>query len=219
MADRIGVMDAGRLVQIGTPREIYEDPATTYVATRLGQPADQPACRAALLPDLPAPAGTRARSARAPSTAHRQGERPLDGEQPRRRARLDRASRRPEPPAPDASASTKLVTLADPDSGLEVGDAVSVALARPLFFDAAGQPDRSMRHAMEAAVDGNRPIADRDLRIVRAVAETRDRACRRIDRPRSGDRRRRPRHQHEARLRGRAGRSAAARRQAAPARR
>ena len=26
MADRIGVMEAGRLVQVGTPRRIYEDP-------------------------------------------------------------------------------------------------------------------------------------------------------------------------------------------------
>ena len=39
MADRIGVIDQGRLVQIGTPREIYESPRNVYVATRLGQPA------------------------------------------------------------------------------------------------------------------------------------------------------------------------------------
>jgi len=38
MADRIGVLDHGRLVQIGTPREVYEAPATTYVALRLGSP-------------------------------------------------------------------------------------------------------------------------------------------------------------------------------------
>ncbi len=38
MATHIGVLDQGRLVQFGTPREIYENPASTYVATRLGQP-------------------------------------------------------------------------------------------------------------------------------------------------------------------------------------
>ena len=32
MADRIGVMQAGRLVQVGTPREIYEKPKTRFVA-------------------------------------------------------------------------------------------------------------------------------------------------------------------------------------------
>ena len=50
MADRIGVIEKGRLVQIGTPREIYEDPLNIYVATRLGQPADQPRCPLACCP-------------------------------------------------------------------------------------------------------------------------------------------------------------------------
>lgn len=39
MASRIGILDRGRLVQIGTPREIYERPVNRYVATRLGSPA------------------------------------------------------------------------------------------------------------------------------------------------------------------------------------
>ena len=36
MSDRLAVMNAGRIVQIGTPREVYEDPADTYVADFLG---------------------------------------------------------------------------------------------------------------------------------------------------------------------------------------
>ena len=36
MSDRIAVMSAGRVVQVGTPHEVYEDPATTYVADILG---------------------------------------------------------------------------------------------------------------------------------------------------------------------------------------
>ena len=39
MADRIGVLRAGRLVQVGAPREIYEAPLNVYVASRLGSPA------------------------------------------------------------------------------------------------------------------------------------------------------------------------------------
>jgi multiple sugar transport system ATP-binding protein len=35
MASRIGVMREGSLIQIGTPREIYESPNDLYVATRL----------------------------------------------------------------------------------------------------------------------------------------------------------------------------------------
>ncbi len=38
LADRIGVLDAGDLVQTGDPREVYETPASVYVAQRLGSP-------------------------------------------------------------------------------------------------------------------------------------------------------------------------------------
>jgi spermidine/putrescine transport system ATP-binding protein len=36
MSDRLAVMNSGRIAQIGTPREIYEQPADTYVADFLG---------------------------------------------------------------------------------------------------------------------------------------------------------------------------------------
>src|ERR1700722_12330584 len=36
MSDRLAVMNAGRIVQIGTPRVVYEEPADTYVADFLG---------------------------------------------------------------------------------------------------------------------------------------------------------------------------------------
>jgi putrescine transport system ATP-binding protein len=36
VADRIAVMDRGRIVQMGTPSEIYEQPATRYVAEFIG---------------------------------------------------------------------------------------------------------------------------------------------------------------------------------------
>ncbi len=38
MGDRIVVIDQGRIRQIGTPHEIYEEPADTFVATFLGSP-------------------------------------------------------------------------------------------------------------------------------------------------------------------------------------
>jgi sulfate/thiosulfate transport system ATP-binding protein len=36
LADRIGVMNYGRLIEVGTPRELYENPKTEYVASFLG---------------------------------------------------------------------------------------------------------------------------------------------------------------------------------------
>jgi len=39
MGDRIGVLNRGRVVQIGTPHEIYNRPRDTFVATFVGSPA------------------------------------------------------------------------------------------------------------------------------------------------------------------------------------
>src|SRR5215204_352080 len=38
MGDRIAVIDRGRIRQLGTPREIYDEPADTFVATFVGSP-------------------------------------------------------------------------------------------------------------------------------------------------------------------------------------
>ena len=39
MADRIGVINKGELIQVGTPHEIYNRPANTFVASFVGSPA------------------------------------------------------------------------------------------------------------------------------------------------------------------------------------
>src|SRR5262249_36365856 len=38
MGDRIAVLEHGRVRQVGTPAEIYDEPANTFVATFLGAP-------------------------------------------------------------------------------------------------------------------------------------------------------------------------------------
>ena len=38
MATHVGVLDHGKVVQFGSPREIYENPVSVYAASRLGQP-------------------------------------------------------------------------------------------------------------------------------------------------------------------------------------
>jgi spermidine/putrescine transport system ATP-binding protein len=37
MSDRIGIMDKGKLLQVGTPREIYEEPISRFVADFVGE--------------------------------------------------------------------------------------------------------------------------------------------------------------------------------------
>ncbi len=46
MSDRVGVMSGGRLVQIGTPEEIYTKPATRFVAEFFGEVNSFPVKRA-----------------------------------------------------------------------------------------------------------------------------------------------------------------------------
>ena len=64
LATRIGVLDEGRLVQVGTPQQIYEDPTSVAVASRLGSPRINLLPRSALanlqVPSLTATLGIRA---------------------------------------------------------------------------------------------------------------------------------------------------------------
>lgn len=38
MATHVGVLDQGRLIQFGSPKDVYENPVSIYSASRLGQP-------------------------------------------------------------------------------------------------------------------------------------------------------------------------------------
>jgi ABC-type sugar transport system ATPase subunit len=38
MADRIAILNQGRIIQVGTPEDIYDRPATTFVAQLVGTP-------------------------------------------------------------------------------------------------------------------------------------------------------------------------------------
>ena len=89
MATHVGVLERGRLIQFGSPREIYENPVSISAAARLGQP------KINILPaDLfgHAPAGAASIGLRPEQI--RQGEGEASTVQPHR------APRRPDPPAP-----------------------------------------------------------------------------------------------------------------------
>jgi multiple sugar transport system ATP-binding protein len=57
LADRIGVLEQGRLLQVASPRETYARPASLEVARRLGSPPIN-LLPADFLPEVPRPAGT-----------------------------------------------------------------------------------------------------------------------------------------------------------------
>src|SRR6201997_1049589 len=76
MASRIGVIRNGELLQLGTPREIYENPADRYVASRLGTPPIN-FLPSELLPHAAMPPGTETLGIR---TEHLQIARPDGGQ-------------------------------------------------------------------------------------------------------------------------------------------
>jgi multiple sugar transport system ATP-binding protein len=131
MASRIGILDGGQLIQVGTAREIYERPVNAEVAARLGTP------RINLIPVAALPS-----RALPPSAA-------LVG------ARTEHIRLSDDPAGPGTVTfvehlgneshvhvdlgGRELVCLAEPRRGLATGSRVGVTLYNFLLFDANGR--------------------------------------------------------------------------------
>ncbi|MEM8812526.1 MAG: ABC transporter ATP-binding protein [Pseudomonadota bacterium] len=127
MATDVGVLDEGELVQVGTPREIYEDPVSLYVAGRLGLPRIN-----ALPADLFAGAPTGAKTIALRPEHIQQGEgKPARilriehlGDQTRLHLSLE---------------GHDIVTLTDVHTDLEAGQTLPIQPRNALYFDTDGR--------------------------------------------------------------------------------
>ena len=140
LATRIGVLEKGALVQVGTPQQIYQDPVSSYVAARLGSPRINLLPRAVTgrlpAPDAAAtigvrPDGTRLTLANGHDSGHAQAQvRRIEhlGDQTQVHVALG-----------GTGADIELITLCNDLTGMAPGCAVSVEFTAPLFFDATGQ--------------------------------------------------------------------------------
>jgi len=126
MATHVGVLDKGRLVQFGSPRDIYENPVSIYAASRLGQP------RINVLPaDIfgPAPAGAASIGLRPEMIVQGEGEDSLVqrvehlGDQTRLHLSFNHHD---------------LITVTDAHTTLQAGDIVKIQPHSPFYFDATG---------------------------------------------------------------------------------
>jgi multiple sugar transport system ATP-binding protein len=136
MASRIGVIDGGRLVQVGTPREIYENPINSYVAARLGQPAIN-LVPAAIFRDQGLPRDTETLGLRTEHIALRKGGPGVSATVTRVEHLGDQSHIHLD------VTGQKIVTLADPDSDLDVGDLVGITVLSALLFDGKGERVRA----------------------------------------------------------------------------
>jgi multiple sugar transport system ATP-binding protein len=133
MASRIGVIRDGELLQLGTPREIYENPGDRYVASRLGTPQIN-FLPAGLIREVPMPSGTDTVGIR---TEHLRIAAANGGGIVGRVHRVEHLG--------DQNhvyleyRGQMLVTLADPHQPLDAGQDVKLQLVDPLYFDAAGR--------------------------------------------------------------------------------
>jgi len=134
LATRIGVLDHGRLVQVGTPQQVYENPVSSTVAARLGSPRINLLPRRAL-PGLAAPPRTETVGARAEQLRlHRAG----GVHAAARVKRIERLSDQHLVHVSLDDVAQDLITVAPPGARYEAGDAVRVELLQPLWFDADG---------------------------------------------------------------------------------
>jgi multiple sugar transport system ATP-binding protein len=132
MATRVGVIEQGHLVQVDSPRQIYDDPANVHVAARLGQPGINLLPRS-MFPDMATPATAHTIGVR---TEHLRISKNLTGSAKGKVSWIEHLGDRNHLHL--HIADTEVVTLADPDSGLHVGDDVAIEIVRPLYFDASG---------------------------------------------------------------------------------
>jgi multiple sugar transport system ATP-binding protein len=133
MADRIGILQGGNLVQIGTPRQVYTEPRNLHVAARLGQPSIN-LLPQGVLPDAGLPTGTKTIGAR---TEHLRIEKSANGAADGVVNWIEHLG--------DQShlhvtlGSHKVITLSPPDTTLASGDKVTIRYHNPLCFDADGE--------------------------------------------------------------------------------
>ena len=126
MATHVGVLDHGRLVQFGSPREIYENPVSIYAASRLGQPRIN-LVPAGLFGDAPARAVTI--GLRPEQIVQGEGDEALVarvehlGDQTRLHLTLK---------------NYPLVTVTEAHTTLKSGDILKIKAHAPFYFDANG---------------------------------------------------------------------------------
>ena len=144
MANRIGVLDQGRLVQLGTPQQVYENPQSVSVASRLGSPRINLLPRSAL-PKLEVPSEVATLGVRAENIRLYAGAAPGGGSAHAevKVKRVERLSDQFLMHLDLAGTEHDLIASAQPGQLFNQGEMLRLELVQSLWFDDAGQRVRS----------------------------------------------------------------------------
>ena len=134
LANRIGVLDHGNLVQLGTPQQVYEDPHSVAVASRLGSPRINLLPRSAL-GELPIPLGVHTVGLRAEHL------RITDAATATLRAQVQRIERLSDQYLVHLrlhGSGEDLIVAAPPEQLAHTGQELGIQIAHSLWFDSEG---------------------------------------------------------------------------------
>jgi multiple sugar transport system ATP-binding protein len=143
LATRVGVLEQGQLVQLGTPRQIYEDPVSSYVASRLGAPRINLVPRSVLgtlaAPQQAATVGIRSEHL----SLEKNHATPNDRRPGAKVLRVERLSDRHLVHVALEGSDKELICAPAENTGLEPGDSVHLQVRHAFWFDAEGQRIRA----------------------------------------------------------------------------
>jgi multiple sugar transport system ATP-binding protein len=142
LASRIGVLDHGQLVQLGTPQQVYEDPVSVSVASRLGSPRINFLPRAALA-ELAAPPQVATVGVRAEHVLLQRAPTASGAQRPVQVKRIEHLSDQHLVHVGLAGSAHDLIASALPGHSFEPGEVLRMALSQSLWFDGAGQRVRA----------------------------------------------------------------------------
>jgi multiple sugar transport system ATP-binding protein len=138
LANRIGVLDHGRLVQLGTPQQVYQDPDTVAVASRLGSPRINLIARSCL-PQLAMPASVQTVGVRAEHMHIHPVGSAVSAGVPAQVIRQERLSDQHLVHLRLLDSAQELIASIGPGQIAETGQEVLIEMTQCLWFDAADQ--------------------------------------------------------------------------------
>ena len=138
MATRIGVLDQGVMVQLGTPQQVYQDPNSVAVASRLGSPRINLLARSAIA-QMNAPATVATIGVRAEHVQICADAGTIGGQLRARVLRTERLSDQHLIHLKLDGSDQDVMACADSGQIAQPGQVVTIQFTQSLWFDALGQ--------------------------------------------------------------------------------